>query len=40
MSTPSDDYFVEMMESVWQTSEDEESAVYQDKIKYLVGLLR
>jgi hypothetical protein len=40
MSTPSDDYFVQMMESVWQTGEDENNAVYQDKVKYLVGLMR
>lgn len=40
MSTPSDDYFVQMMESVWQTSEDEENAVYKDKIRLLVGMMR
>ena len=40
MSTPSDEYFVQMMESVWCTSEDEENAIFQDKVKALVQMMR
>jgi Ca2+-binding EF-hand superfamily protein len=40
MSTPSDDYFVGMMESVWCMAEDEENSVFKDSIKQLIGLMR
>lgn len=32
MSTPSDDYFVGMMESAWCTAEDEENSVFKDSV--------
>jgi Ca2+-binding EF-hand superfamily protein len=40
MSTPSDEYFVQMMESVWCTSEDEENAIFKDKVKQLIQMMR
>ena len=40
MSLPSDDYFVQMMESVWGISEDEDSEVNQDHIRELTKLIR
>jgi Ca2+-binding EF-hand superfamily protein len=40
MSTPSDEYFVKMMESVWMVAENSEDSVFTDKVKYLVGLMR
>lgn len=40
MSTPSDEYFVQMMESVWCTSEDEENAIFKDKVKALIQMMR
>jgi Ca2+-binding EF-hand superfamily protein len=40
MSTPSDEYFVQMMESVWCTSEDEENGIFKDKVKALVSMMR
>ena len=40
MSLPSDDYFVQMMESVWGVSEDEDSEVNQDHIRELTKLIR
>jgi Ca2+-binding EF-hand superfamily protein len=40
MSTPSDDYFVQMMESVWGIMEDDDSAVNQDHIRELTKLIR
>lgn len=33
VSIPSDDYFVQMMESTWNICEDEDDDVYHDKIK-------
>lgn len=40
MSVPSDEYFVRMMESVWQIMEDETSAVSQEQIKHLTKTIR
>lgn len=40
MSVPSDEYFVRMMESTWGISEDEQSGVYQDEIRRVIGLIR
>lgn len=40
MSTPSDEYFVKMMESTWCMSEDEQNSIFQDKVKQLVQLMR
>ena len=40
MSLPSDDYFVQMMESVWGVSEDEDSEVNQVHIRELTKLIR
>lgn len=40
MSTPSDEYFVQMMESVWGISEDEDSDVNKDYVRELVKLIR
>lgn len=40
MSTPSEDYFVQMMESVWGIMEDEDSQVNQDYVRELVKLIR
>ena len=40
MSLPSDDYFVAMMESVWQICEDESATVNQEQIKFLTKTMR
>ena len=40
MSTPSDEYFVQMMESTWCVSEDEENAIFKDKVKQLIQMMR
>ena len=40
MSLPSDEYFVRMMESVWQICEDEESTVSAEQIKHLTKTIR
>lgn len=40
MSLPSDEYFVRMMESVWQICEDETSSVNQEQIKHLTKTIR
>lgn len=40
MSTPSDEYFVQMMESVWCVAEDEENAIFNDKVKQLIQMMR
>mmetsp|Transcript_27035 Transcript_27035/g.23864 ORF Transcript_27035/g.23864 Transcript_27035/m.23864 type:complete len:303 (+) Transcript_27035:15-923(+) len=40
MSLPSDDYFVQMMESVWGILEDEDSEANEDFIRELVKLIR
>ena len=40
VNVPSDEYFIHMMESTWAISEDEESTIYQDEIKRLIGLIR
>lgn len=40
MSLPSDDYFVAMMESVWQILEDEDSTVSKEQIEMLTRTLR
>lgn len=37
---PSDDYFVEMMESVWCITENEEDSIFKDRIRTLIGLMR
>lgn len=39
-STPSDEYFVKMMESVWCMGEDEENSIFKDKVRQLIGLMR
>lgn len=39
-SIPSDDYFVTMMEQAWCISEDDQSTVFQDKIRQLIGMMR
>lgn len=40
MSVPSDEYFVQMMESVWGITEDEDSEVNKDHIRELTKLIR
>jgi len=40
MSTPSDEYFVQMMESVWCVSENQEDAVFKDKVRHIIGMMR
>ena len=40
MSLPSDDYFVQLMESVWGIMEDENSDANNDYIKEIVKLIR
>jgi len=40
MSVPSDEYFVQMMESVWGIQEDENSEVSKDHIRELTKLIR
>ena len=40
MSTPNDEYFVKMMESVWCMAEDEQNSIFSDKVKQLVQLMR
>lgn len=40
MSTPSDNYFVVMMEQTWGIAEDDSSKEYCDQVRELVKLLR
>jgi len=40
MSTPSDDYFVGVLESTWGISENEEDSVFVDKVRQIIGLMR
>lgn len=40
MSTPSEEYFVQMMESVWQICEDETASVSAEQIKHLTKTMR
>ena len=40
MSTPSDEYFVRMMEQVWCVGEDEENSIFIDQVKTLVTMMR
>ena len=40
MSLPSDDYFIAMMESVWQILEDEDSTVSKQQIELLTKTIR
>lgn len=40
MSTPSEEYFIQMMESVWQICEDESSSVSAEQIKHLTKTMR
>ena len=40
MSTPSDEYFVKMMESVWNICEDETASVTMEQIKHLTKTMR
>jgi len=40
MSLPSDEYFVRMMESVWQICEDEDATVSAEQIKHLTKTIR
>mmetsp|Transcript_21706 Transcript_21706/g.20811 ORF Transcript_21706/g.20811 Transcript_21706/m.20811 type:complete len:123 (+) Transcript_21706:566-934(+) len=40
MSVPTDEYFVRMMESVWQVGEEEDSAVFKEHIEFLTKTVR
>lgn len=40
LSIPDDNYFVQMLESIWMISENDESDVDKKHIDYLVSLLR
>jgi len=40
VSTPSDDYFVVMMEQTWGVAEDDGSQNFKDKVRELIKLLR
>ncbi len=40
MSTPSEQYFVTMMEQTWCISENEDAGVYKEQIKHLIQLMR
>lgn len=40
MSTPSEAYFVQLLESTWGVAEDEESQVYKGEIMRIVALMR
>lgn len=40
MSLPSDNYFVQMMESVWNICEDESASVNAEQIKHLTKTMR
>jgi len=33
VSVPSDEYFVQMLESVWCISENEEDAIFKDRVR-------
>ena len=39
VSVPSDDYFVQMMESTWNICEDEDDSSYAEKIKHYVSFV-
>mmetsp|Transcript_42332 Transcript_42332/g.31011 ORF Transcript_42332/g.31011 Transcript_42332/m.31011 type:complete len:123 (-) Transcript_42332:33-401(-) len=40
MSLPNEEYFVRMMESVWQVGEDEEASVFKEQLEMLTKTLR
>lgn len=40
MSTPSDEYFVRMMEQTWCLAENEQAGVFQDQIRHLTSMMR
>lgn len=40
MSVPSDEYFVKLLESAWKITEDEQSVIFNDKIKTLISMTR
>lgn len=40
MSTPSDEYFVRMIEQAWCVGEDEENSVFQDQVRKVVEMIR
>lgn len=40
MSIPNDEYFVRAIESTWGVPEDEQSTIFKDEIKRLIGMLR
>ena len=40
MTIPSDDYFSRHIEATWGVSEDEQSSIFTDEIKRLIGMLR
>lgn len=40
MSLPTDVYFVQMMESVWQVAEDEDAGVFKEQLEHLTKTLR
>ena len=40
MSVPSDEYFVQMMESVWCVAEDEDNAIFKERLDHLVNTIR
>ena len=40
VSTPTEDYFVVMMQQTWGIGEDENSDDFQTNLRYIVGLFR
>jgi len=40
MSVPSEDYFVQLLESTWGCSEDSDSKLFKDQIMRVIGLMR
>lgn len=40
MSLPSEEYFIQMLESTWACSEDSGSQIFKDQIMRIIGLMR
>ena len=40
MGIPSDEYFARQLESTWGVAEDEQSSVFKDEVRRLIGMLR
>lgn len=40
ISTPSDQYFVEVLCSTWYVSENDEDRVFLDRVRHLVAMMR